>query len=114
MGQPVLRQVTHWYLGTVPFYQWSLLVFALQAQQQLAFDDLAALHVDARNALAHGAHELVGDGAARGGHVLDGVALAKNEGVELTDEQLEAISGGGNWLGCWVKDCKDFVCKELE
>ncbi len=42
------------------------------------------------------------------------VALAKNEGVELTDEQLEAISGGGNWLGCWVKDCKDFVCKELE
>ena len=24
------------------------------------------------------------------------VALAKNEGVELTDEQLEAISGGGN------------------
>ena len=42
------------------------------------------------------------------------VALAKNEGVELADEQLEAISGGGNWLGCWVKDCKDFVCKELE
>ena len=42
------------------------------------------------------------------------VARAKNEGVELTDEQLEAISGGGNWLGCWVKDCKDFVCKELE
>ena len=42
------------------------------------------------------------------------VALAAKEGVELSDEQLEAISGGGNWNGCWVKDCKDFICKELE
>ena len=30
------------------------------------------------------------------------VALAKEDGIELTDDQLEAISGGGKWLGkCW-------------
>ena len=37
------------------------------------------------------------------------VALAKEEGIELTDDQLEAISGGGKWLGkCWAY-CRDNV-----
>lgn len=32
----------------------------------------------------------------------DLIALAKSEGIELSDEQLESISGGGKWLGkCW-------------
>ena len=31
------------------------------------------------------------------------IALAKEDGIELTDDQLEAISGGGKWLGkCWA------------
>lgn len=32
------------------------------------------------------------------------VALAKAEGVELTDEMLEAISGGGEWYSCETLD----------
>ena len=32
------------------------------------------------------------------------VALAKAEGVELTDEMLEAISGGGEWYSCETFD----------
>ena len=28
------------------------------------------------------------------------VALADSEGVDLTDEQMEAISGGGGWETC--------------
>ena len=34
------------------------------------------------------------------------MALAKSEGIELTDEQLDAISGGGGWL------CSDYSCDE--
>ena len=34
------------------------------------------------------------------------LAVAKEEGYELTDEQLEAISGG-DW-GCWT------ICSELK
>ena len=30
------------------------------------------------------------------------IELAKAEGIELTDEQLDAISGGINWFGCDV------------
>ena len=34
----------------------------------------------------------------------DLAALAKEQGVELSDDQLESLSGGGSWLGdeCWV------------
>ena len=35
----------------------------------------------------------------------DLIALAKAEGIELTDEQLDAISGGFNWV--------DWSCGEL-
>lgn len=31
------------------------------------------------------------------------IALAKAEGIELTDEQLEDVAAGGNWF----KDCPD-------
>ena len=35
------------------------------------------------------------------------LSLAKKEGIELSNEQLEAISGGG-WLNCDDEyDCKD-------
>lgn len=31
------------------------------------------------------------------------VSLAKEEGIELTDEQLESLSGGDEWYEeCWV------------
>ena len=30
----------------------------------------------------------------------DLVAFAKEEGLELTDEQLDAVSGGGEWYEC--------------
>lgn len=33
------------------------------------------------------------------------VALAQEEGVELTDEQLEAVSGGS-----WKSGCKKYGC----
>lgn len=32
------------------------------------------------------------------------VALAKDEGVELADDQLEAISGGGDWCSTWCSN----------
>ncbi len=35
------------------------------------------------------------------------LALAKNEGIELTDEQLEAVSGG-----CSVPEMKPIVCPQ--
>ena len=38
------------------------------------------------------------------------VALAKEEGVELTDEQLEALSGGEAWYeSCTTAGCADFL-----
>ena len=31
------------------------------------------------------------------------VALAKEQGMDLSDDQLEVLSGGGKWLGkCWA------------
>ncbi len=33
--------------------------------------------------------------------------LAKTEGVELSDEQLEAVSGGGSWI---PRGCGDDYC----
>ena len=35
------------------------------------------------------------------------VALAKEEGVELSDEQLESLSGGDGWVSCDANDCQD-------
>lgn len=32
-------------------------------------------------------------------------ALAKENGIELTDEQLESLSGGVDWLDCEVDSC---------
>ena len=34
------------------------------------------------------------------------LALAKDEGFELTDDQLEALSGGASWAG----DCNKASC----
>ena len=44
------------------------------------------------------------------------VALAKEEGVELTDEQLEAVSGGETtWDILFDDDCKNYeVCWGLK
>ena len=38
----------------------------------------------------------------------DILALAKEEGVEITEEQLDAISGGNalGWVGSHVPQCK--------
>ncbi|MBQ9000416.1 MAG: Nif11-like leader peptide family natural product precursor [Eggerthellaceae bacterium] len=36
----------------------------------------------------------------------DILALAKEEGYELSNEELEAMSGGGEW----VKRCNDNTC----
>lgn len=39
--------------------------------------------------------------------------LAREAGLELTDEQLEAVSGGDGWA-CWdVKGCTD-VCSRYD
>ena len=35
------------------------------------------------------------------------VELAKEDGVELTDEQLESLAGGGAWLGKCEIYCPD-------
>ena len=40
------------------------------------------------------------------------VALAKSEGVELSDEQLEAVSGG-SWSGVH-KECRSLTCEGLD
>ena len=42
----------------------------------------------------------------------DLVAIAKAEGLELTDEQLEAVAGGENlWAETHPDDCSNFeVC----
>ena len=33
--------------------------------------------------------------------------LAKTEGIELTDEQLDALSGGYNWVCSSLEDCPE-------
>ena len=44
--------------------------------------------------------------------VEDILALAKEEGYDLSDEELQAVNGGVNW-SCWsVKGC-DWVCSDL-
>ena len=42
-------------------------------------------------------------------------ALAETEGIELTDEQLDAVAGGGRTWSCQDKDCDDFCsdCRNL-
>ena len=40
------------------------------------------------------------------------VALAKAEGVELSDEQLEAVSGGLDWSICDMR-CRQDRCPNL-
>ena len=39
-------------------------------------------------------------------------ALAKAEGIELTDEMLETVSGGKEWYECSSNDpsCPDYGC----
>lgn len=41
------------------------------------------------------------------------IALAKEEGVELTDEQLEAVAGGGIWSCEDHETCDEFSCDSL-
>ena len=38
------------------------------------------------------------------------VAIAKEEGVELTEEQLDAIAGGVDWLDCTSYTCNHTPC----
>ena len=38
----------------------------------------------------------------------DLLALAKREGVELSDEQLEGIAGGDSWMYCDEDECADY------
>ena len=33
------------------------------------------------------------------------IELAKAEGIELSDDQLDAVAGGGNWEGCPDNQC---------
>lgn len=39
------------------------------------------------------------------------MALAESEGIELTDEQLEAVSGGIKW-SCEDNVCNDNICSD--
>ena len=36
------------------------------------------------------------------------IAFAKEEGIELTDEQIETISGGVDWYEWEGSDCRHF------
>ena len=41
------------------------------------------------------------------------VAFAQEEGIDLTDDQLDAVSGGATWNGCWnrcTEDCPSNCC----
>ena len=40
------------------------------------------------------------------------IALAKSEGIELTDEQLNAVSGGIEW-SCKDRECNDNICSDF-
>ena len=41
------------------------------------------------------------------------MALVRDTGLELSDEQLEAVSGGGNW-SCWdIVGCTD-ICEKYD
>ncbi|MBQ9004185.1 MAG: Nif11-like leader peptide family natural product precursor [Eggerthellaceae bacterium] len=35
------------------------------------------------------------------------LALAKSEGYKLSDEEMEAVAGGGSWGGAGDSDCSD-------
>lgn len=35
------------------------------------------------------------------------VALAREEGIELSDVQIEGLSGGKGWVSCGNNDCQD-------
>ena len=37
------------------------------------------------------------------------IELAKEVGYELSDDELSAISGGGNWESPFVWDCDDYT-----
>ena len=37
------------------------------------------------------------------------VELIKSEGIELTDEQLETIAGGVDWLDCDDDNCPNYL-----
>ena len=41
------------------------------------------------------------------------IALAKAEGYELTDEQLEAVAGGTEWCLSFAHDCGDYNCGRI-
>ena len=40
----------------------------------------------------------------------DFLALAKQEGYKLSDEEMEAVSGGGGWSSCTVY-CENDRCR---
>lgn len=35
----------------------------------------------------------------------DMLALAKQEGMELSDEQMDAVAGGVDWISCYAVNC---------
>ena len=39
------------------------------------------------------------------------LALAKSEGYQLSEVEMEAVSGGGVWDGCKSFDCPDDFCE---
>ena len=43
----------------------------------------------------------------------DLITLAKAEGVELSDEQLETVAGGGKWIPCEIQ-CKENYCPQWD
>ena len=38
--------------------------------------------------------------------------LAKNEGMELTDDQLDAVSGGTIWYSCDHEECANYCARK--
>ena len=39
------------------------------------------------------------------------LALAKSEGYQLSEAEMEAVSGGGIWDGCESFECPDDICE---